>query len=122
VHLHYHYDDYKRSESYSKVENIFVKEEDAYEYCIKKLYEYLKSNNYLLNNVEIEMGIEKNNESYESDEENDTKLYKIFLDKDKTFKERYNIIKDNFEYFFGEPEFTLQPTHEMYYVTVCHFG
>ena len=42
VHHHYHSDDNKKSNSKSRVEKIFYKKEDAYEYCVEKLTVYFK--------------------------------------------------------------------------------
>jgi hypothetical protein len=101
VHRHSHFDS-KKSKSYSLVEKIFEKEIDAYEYCVEKLTIYFKEYTVI--------------ESKKSDNEK-IKLYNIFKDNNQIFSKRYTTILDNFEIFFGKPEFGLLPTHDMWYIT-----
>ena len=104
VHRHYHFDDSKKSKSYSLVEKIFEKEIEAYEYCVEKLTIYFKE--YTVIDYECK---KSNNEKI--------KLYNIFKDKNQSFSKRYTTILDNFEIFFGKPQFGLSPTHDMWYIT-----
>ena len=98
VHRHFHYDHNKPGESSSKVEKIFEDENEAYKYCVEKISVYLKE--YTVIKDEFE------------------KLYIIFKDESQTFKKRYSIVLNNFEIFFGEPVFSTQPTHDMWYITI----
>ena len=75
VHRHSHYDDSKKSKSYSLVEKIFEKEIDAYKYCVEKLTIYFKE--YTV----IEYASQK------SDSEK-IRLYKIFKDQNLHFLKR----------------------------------
>jgi len=104
VHRHSHCDDFKKSKSYSLVEKIFEKEIDAYVYCVEKLKIYFKE--YTV--------IEYESKKFHNEK---IKLYNIFKDNNQTFSKRYITILDNFEIFFGKPEFGLSPTHDMWYIT-----
>ena len=104
VHRHSHYDDSKKSKSYSLVEKIFEKEIDAYEYCVEKLTIYFKEYT-VIEYASSKSDIEK------------IKLYNIFKDKNQHFSKRYMTILDNFQTFFGKAEFGLLPTYDMWYIT-----
>lgn len=114
VHHHYHYDHYKRSESKSFVEKIYENKEDAYNYCVEKLLVYFKEYTTLENLYKKKY----DDDDEDEDENKNTKiLYNNFKDKKTNIINRYNLVLNNFEIFFGEPEFSILPTHDMWYIT-----
>jgi hypothetical protein len=105
VHRHYHYDDNKRGESFSKIEEVFKNEELAYKYAINEIFQE--------NNVFRDYFYEN---SIKSEFYTETIIDKIKSDY-TDYKQKYDLIISNFIEVFGEPEFSLFPTHTMFYVT-----
>ena len=116
VYLHQHIDDYKRADSFANVLKIFRSKDKACEYCVKllekdfdkeKLFEYMEEDDDF-------------DEKDEDDLDEDIKEHKIFLDKTNNFITRYEIVSNNFSKFFGDfegyGEFTMLPSHTMYYI------
>lgn len=85
-----HDDCYKRADSSASVDKVYKIKENAYEYAIKNQIQYFKD--------------------YFDWQEEDIDFYF----KDKTNEEIYNYIHENFQYVFGEGEFTMLPTHTIY--------
>jgi hypothetical protein len=138
VHVHYHYDDYKRSESYSKIEKVYTKEEDAYKYSIEKIifdslnyarFNYVKDEEYdeeydfEYADKDLEECIHNFNSNGDCEycgklEMTQKKIEDILNDESKTYKDRYYWIKANLIKIIGAcGEFTMFPTHTFYYVT-----
>lgn len=121
IRVHHHYDDYKRAESYSKIDKVFLNEEDAYKYSIEKILDkiYNKYENFkeILEN-DKEEGIDVNDQDYFNTYE---KEFCEFIDSLKyenlSYKDKYK--KIDIEFLFGEPKFTMFPTHTFWYVDEC---
>ncbi len=88
-----HVDCYKRAESYGNICKVYKCEDKAYEFAVKSQIDYFAGN----------FGISQIGFEY---------LNKTGI----SYKEKYNYIIDNFEDFFGEPEFTMQPSCIVYYI------
>lgn len=89
-----HYDDYKRAESEGDVEKIFIDKNKAYTYAFIKNLEYINDNF-----TDIDDSIN------------------VYLTNDKlSYEDKYNFFLENFDEIFGDPEYTMQPTHVIYKV------
>lgn len=100
VHLHGHFDCYKRADSYSVVLKAFNNKEEACEYAIK--------------NTEIN---DCNIIDIESDNNKQNKYLDYIKDEKKSFKERYEFLINNEYDIFGKGEFTMKPSCNICYVT-----
>ncbi len=89
-----HTDCYKRAETSALIKKVYQSEELAYSYAVKNQINYFRDHFGVKNEV-----------------------FKILTDNKLSDKEKYNFIHENFELCFGEPEFTMQPTFDMYMVT-----
>ena len=142
VYGYYHYDDYKRADSHGSVDGVFYNEDSAYKCAVKKFKEmfndYAKYNwdntdcdcheidpywkdkenylqckncgNALTENCNLDLTHENNLFSKEH-------ILSILDDENKSFKEKYDFIKDNlFDNILPQQEFTMMPTHYNYTV------
>jgi hypothetical protein len=137
VYYYYHYDDYKRADGFADVIDVYSESENAYKCAVenfmKSFIDYAKYNwddiecdehiidKYFLSQCEIcGNTITENCELDLNDEDNLFSKYhlrKVFNDNKKTWKEKYDFIKDNlYKNILNKPEFTMQPTHENYFV------
>jgi len=89
-----HTDCYKRAETSALIEKVYKIEELAYSYALKNQIQYFRDHYGVKNEV-----------------------FKILTDDKLSDKEKYNFIHENFELCFGEPEFTMQPSFDIYVVT-----
>lgn len=89
-----HTDCYKRAETSALITKVYQSEELAYSYALKEQINYF-CNYYGVKN----------------------EVFKVLNDDKLSDKEKYNFIHDNFELCFGEAEFTMQPSFDMYVVT-----
>ncbi len=88
-----HVDCYKRAESYGDICKVYKSEDKAYEFAVKSQIDYFAR----------KFGISQ-------------KEFQYLNKTDISYKEKYNYIIDNFEDFFGEGEFTMQPSSIVFYV------
>ena len=138
----FHYDDYKRADSESRIEKVFTDEEKAYDFANNKLLsmfedyakytnnnsdcqthimnEYLKNMSGLMYCVECIASINEDCTLNLEDENNLFSRYHIISvanDKTKSKKEIYNWIQDNlYNNILNEAEYTMMPTHTNYFV------
>lgn len=95
-----HVDCYKRAESSGGIEKVFENKEKAYEYAVKK-------NCNEINNM---FGMSKDNWLY-------------MKNPDISYKKKYDYLLENFEEIYGEPEFTMAPSHTFYFIEkISKFG
>ena len=88
-----HVDCYKRAESYGDIDKVFESEAKAYEYAVKMNCKQIND----------DFGMSKRDWIY-------------MKNKNISYKSKYNYLLDNFEAIYGEPEFTMQPSHTFYYI------
>jgi len=146
LYYQYHYDCYKRSETGSGIIDVFENKDDAYKsvidylkrdfvdginkeapnFCeehkfetdedeedIEKSYECLNCYYTFINeNGKIIPDFNNNDELYHSKEH----ILYILNDKTTSNKQKYNYIHNNLYEIIGDGEFTLQPTHHLYFV------
>ena len=140
VHSYYHYDDYKRGESYSSVDGVFTTKDLAYECAIdnfKKMFDDYAKYNWSNNEIcydgqhkkkkenpflcrdcgrtitkDKKLDLTDNNNLFTKDH-----ILSILDDNTKTLVEKYDFIKENlFCNILPESEFSLMPTHYNYTV------
>ena len=141
VHGSYHYDDYKRGESYSTLDGVFFNEDDAYKLAVEKYMkdfeEHARYNwdsykcNHEIDPIELEengrilcVNCEKplcldgsldlgHKDNHFSEEH----LNIILTDVSTTAEQKYDYIMENlYENILPQPEYSLQPTHTRYFV------
>ena len=104
VYFFEHYDDYKRAESFGDVIDVFIDEEQAYKCAVDKFIEMFKENI-------TSYGMEEFDD-YDMLTNKENILYHAL-----SYKEKYNIIKDKlYSEILPDAEYTMQPTHQNYFV------
>lgn len=98
----YHYDDYKRAESDANVCGVFKAPDDAYKFAIDNIIKHLPD--YLHNYDEGGKPVAM---------EEVMAIYK----EDIAMKEKYEKITEKAWKLLGEPQYTMQPSHEMFTVS-----
>ena len=88
-----HVDCYKRAESSGGIDKVFESKEKAYEYAVKK------------NCKEI-------NDMFGMSKEN----WLCMKNPNITYQKKYDYLLEKFEEIYGEPEFTMAPSHTFYHV------
>ncbi len=142
VHGSYHYDDYKRGESFSELVGVYLNKTNAYEIAIKKylqMFESYAKYNYIDDidcDHEIDKDVlEKTNEleceycgrkltSEATLDYNDKKnmftkdhILEILSGESMTLEQKLDFIEENlYENILPEAEFSLTPTHTRYFV------
>lgn len=98
VHIKSHTDCYKRGGSDFNISGVFISKEKAYAHAIG-----------ILNPTGTIF--------YDCDDEELLKELSKEYQKCKTDEQRYDFVHDNFDKIFGEPEYTMEPSHEICVVT-----
>ena len=119
IRRHSHDDDMKRASSDSATIKVYQCENDAYDEAIKLFLSDIDYGRYEFDITDLIQGTLKKKDIQEDISDFDRSILTTLIPKFKSAqnsKEKYKILLNNFEFIYGEAEFTQLPSHDFYYV------